>query len=176
MKIILKLYDCFVKRKSMFLNSISKVVKNHNWELDYSLKESNPFYEVMFEKCGIIFFRNKMYSSIECDLKPYDKKFNNNRFSLREILKFKSIVQPDLLFNHSSVAEIEFLEQYIRIIFENLLDELKGDFSIFDKIEEHDRNLRFIQDKLEQTFVFETEIYKKMLKGDVSWKNDLDNF
>lgn len=176
MKFVLKLDEYFVKRKYMFLDIITKVIKNYDWELDYSLKESDPFYEVMFEKCGIIFFRNKMYSSIECDLKPYDKKFNNERFSLPVILKFKSIVQPDLLFNHSSVAEIEFLEQYIRIIFENLLDELKGDFRVFDKIDEHDRNLRLIQDKLEQTFVFETEIYKKMLKGDISWKKDLDNF
>jgi len=166
----------FKKGKICFLNIIAKVLENHNWEMDYSLKESDPFYEIMFEKCSIIFFRNKMYSSIECFLKPYDKKFNNEKFSLLNILNSKSIVQPDLLFNHSSVAEIEFLEQYIRIIFENLLDELKGDFSVFDKIDEHDRNLRLIQDKLEQTFVFETEIYKKMLKGDASWKNDLDNF
>jgi hypothetical protein len=74
------------------------------------------------------------------------------------------------------VNEIKFLEQYISIIFEYLLNELKGDFKIFYKIDEHDRNLALIQNKLNQTFVFETEIYKKMLKGDNSWKDDLDKF
>jgi hypothetical protein len=160
----------------MFSDIIIIVLKNHNWRLDYYLQEKNPFYEVLFEKCEIIFYRNKNYSSIECYLRPNDERLKNKDFSLSEILKFKSIFLPDLLNNHSSVNEIKFLEQYISIIFEYLLNELKGDFKIFYKIDEHDRNLALIQNKLNQTFVFETEIYKKMLKGDNSWKDDLDKF
>ena len=154
---------------------ISNELKKYKWSFEYQINKITQFtYSVSFPYCNVEFFRDEMYNSVECYLKPNDKKLNNERFSIAEVLKFKSIIQPDLLHNNSSVDIIKFLEQYIRIIFENLLDEIKGGFNVFYKIAENHKNLRLIQDKLQTVFVFETEIYKKMLKGDITWENDLE--
>ena len=110
-----------------------------------------------------------------CHKRQNDNSINSINYNLAEILKFKKIRYTKLFDNHSSVNESKFLEQYIKIIFDELLDEINGDFKVFHIINDHDRNVSLIQDKLGTAFIFQTDIYKKLEKGDASWSNDLDN-
>ena len=109
----------------------------------------------------------------ECFIRQ--KKDNHSDISLAEVLEFNGFDFPDLYWDQSSVSEKEYLVQYIKIIYENLLNIINGDIESLRKIELRHSNIGKIQDALNTVFVFDSLIYKKMMSGDESWEFDLKN-
>ena len=64
---------------------ISNEFKKYKWNFEYQINKITQFtYSVSFPYCNIELFKDNMYNSIECYLKPNDKVLNNERLVLRK--------------------------------------------------------------------------------------------
>lgn len=156
------------------MNEIEKYIKKelakYNWLSEYSVISTPPFYKVVFETIVIVFYLNEAYSSIEC----YIKKSNDDDsdYTLSDVLKYSGI-EDNSYWNYSDVEIESYIIQYIEIISNKLIHVLKGDISWKIRIDAIRENTTYIQREMGTTFIFDTDIYKKMIAQDSSWKKDL---
>lgn len=155
----------------MITQCLKKELKKYDWNLEYTLESNYPFYTVIFPNCKIIFYKNIKYSTIECRIFK-----DNNTYEIQEVLVYNGYNFSELFLNQRGLDEAKIIEQNIKIIYEKLLHLINGDFNSIKKINEHRLNTKKIQKTLGNTFVFDSSIYKKMIKGDDSWKDDLDSY
>lgn len=154
----------------MIESYIKSELDKYAWPSKYDLISNSPFYYLIFPKCKIILYNNKKYSSMECRI-----SYEEDTYSLSEVLRYNNY-DKSIYFNESGVSYEKYIEQFINIINENLAHIIEGNFQSLEKMKVHYKNTKIIQDKMKTSFVFETEIYKKMMLDDKTWYEDLNQF
>jgi hypothetical protein len=156
----------------MIQDILSSELKKYIWTQPYRIVAHPPFYDVVFPDCKIIFYEDKTYSSIECLINDGGK----SSYSLREVLRISGYDISALYHNQSSVKIPQYIKQYVLEINTKLQPLLKGNFNALRVLDREYDNTTRIQEKLGKTFVFDTDIYKKMITGDSTWEDDLNMY
>lgn len=153
--------------------------KKYKWDVSYAIRQFDTnICIVEFPKIGIKFYYNIAYSSIECLF--FNLKNTKNDYYLYEVLDVHNIDITNLLWDYSNASISEYIKQYVKYIHLHLKNVVNGEFGWSKKVSEIRINENFIFDALDEFSNIETvnysntDIYKKMKNGNVSWKIDLE--
>lgn len=157
----------------MFLEKLEKELNKYSWGYKFTINEHNPFYDIIFPNVVITFYRNLQYRSVECTFEVRNhKEYKSN---LETLLKADKVDTSNLYYEYSSVEEESYLKQYIQIIFLKLLHIINGNYENFEIINKFNNDFNLIVKTLGTSLIFDTEIYRKLERGDESWREDLIN-
>lgn len=148
----------------------------YNWQNEnYKIIAEQNFNYLIFDKLIFQFHYNKMYNSLSCSFYKRNET-DNNKIDIVELVDYKIINIDEILYDDlSSVDIIEYLRQYVKIIHDYLLQVIKGDVKVFEKVEIIRKNTYYIQNYYDKDFIFETEAYKKMIGNEENWKDYLNH-
>ena len=157
------------------LNFIKREFNKYEWGSEYEIKQENElWFNIRFPKCLITFFLNNKYNSVDC--KIYDIRNKDDNYYLWQVLDSNNKKKTDLFNKYSDVEQNEYIAQYIKIINERLINVVNGDYKWAEKLKMIEKNATKIREVMGTSFIVDTEIYKKMIKGDDSWESDLEKF
>lgn len=159
-------------------NKIERELERYIWNTEYQIiGKSEKTNIVVFPKCTLKFYHNTSYKSIECEIaNPLNLE---QKYDLDEVLRVHNYDVSSLLCNHDEANISEYIEQFVFVINNNLLDVIRGDFEWSERVDDIRTNTNYIYNvliktsMLDNTSIFETSIYKKMLIDDLTWKEDL---
>ncbi len=146
----------------------------------------NKTIRVIFSKCWLDVYLNE-YQQIE--IKVLDP--NNDKFSC-DIYSVLSNVLPEYRADRSVLNKLSLIntfnwpmgEEKIKVSLENklkvismyLMNVINGDFTWVEKKQQFDSDRALISKTLGTVFIDDHPVYLKLLKGDLSWKDDIEKF
>ncbi len=155
------------------INFIKSEFNKYEWGIEYDIKQENElWFNITFPKCLITFFLNNKYNSVDC--KIYDIRSKDDNYYLWQALESNNKKRSDLFYEFSEVGQNEYITQYIKIINERLMNVVNGDYKWADTLKRIEINATKIRKVMGTSFIVDTEIYKKMIKGDENWESDLE--
>jgi len=146
----------------------------YDWQEEkFIIREEARFVVVTFENVKFRFFYNSGYDSLSCDFSP-NNEYAHVSAELGELVDNRIINYTEQVYeDQSNITIEEYINQFVFIIKNYLLDIIKGNFEIFDRVINIRENINFIQQELGKDLIFETEVYKRMINGDIDWKSEL---
>lgn len=151
------------------------VFNEYDWEKEnYLIENSKYFCYAIFDKIIFQFHLDRMYNSISCEIQERNN-FQNRKMDLEELVDYRLIkLNNSPLYDDFSNIDIEhYIIRYVTIINHNLMETIKGDTTLFDRVLAIRENTSFIQSYYNEDFVFDSVAYNKMINGDEDWKESL---
>lgn len=173
--------DFSLKKTVKMLEIIGNEMKKYNWDRLYIIEEETYIrVNVYFEECIIMFTYDKKYDSVDCAFKNEDTPWPECYY-IEGIFESNGFDGSEIPGTYSPISINEYIKKFIELIYNHLLFVIDGDFSWIKRYDEINFNSNIIYEKMHKSSkfqgnAFDTDIYKKMLKGDTSWKTDLENF
>lgn len=163
-------------------SKLEEIFSRYSWGASYEVKELPPFFvTIEFPNCCIKFYHNCAYGGVECYIYKPNSRFGD--YELREVLHVIDKTNHVRLLSYiDGVTTEECMNQYVKIIHDDLNKVINGDFSWQNEVDEIRNNTKLISEVLFRHNFFsrnkritDSEIYNKMMRGDESWKTDLES-
>ena len=163
-----------------FKNDIKSAFKNLIDKYQLDLIEVYPgCYELINLNCALRFTYDR--GDINCNIRPVSVFKNETEseygYGINSVASYLLRSKNDLLSSKELVYDARLqLARYAEIVEKYLTQVLEGDFSWLNGYIEKKRKLnikiKYVLEQLEHKNL----IYKKLMDGDDTWENDLDNY
>jgi hypothetical protein len=111
---------------------VEKEFKKYNWEYEYIINNHYEFCDVIFPYIIIDFFYNSQYRCVECYIYDVNDVLFENQYHLSSLLQMHKVDISDIYIDFNSVNNEEYIRQCVKLIYENLMYLIKGEFKSFE--------------------------------------------